>query len=61
MDEIGTPWCVTVDYQSLQDGTVTMRDRDSTQQIRVRYSDIFEVVRAALCGADLSSYEVKSE
>ena len=34
-DEIGTPWCITVDFQSLEDGTVTIRDRDSTKQERV--------------------------
>lgn len=34
-DEIGTPWCVTVDYQSLEDDTVTVRDRDSMKQERV--------------------------
>ncbi len=34
-DEAGTPWCVTVDYQSLEDGTVTVRDRDTTAQERV--------------------------
>jgi glycyl-tRNA synthetase len=34
-DEVGTPWCVTVDYGSLEDGTVTVRDRDTTQQERV--------------------------
>jgi glycyl-tRNA synthetase len=34
-DEIGTPWCVTVDGQTLEDGTVTIRDRDSLEQIRV--------------------------
>lgn len=34
-DEIGTPWCVTIDYQTLEDGTVTVRDRDSMQQERV--------------------------
>ncbi len=33
-DEIGTPWCVTVDYQTLEDGTVTIRDRDSMTQER---------------------------
>ncbi|KKW20363.1 MAG: Glycine-tRNA ligase, partial [Candidatus Adlerbacteria bacterium GW2011_GWC1_50_9] len=33
-DEIGTPWCVTIDYQTLEDGTVTVRDRDSGKQIR---------------------------
>lgn len=34
-DEIGTPWCVTVDYQTLEDDTVTVRDRDSASQIRI--------------------------
>ena len=33
-DEIGTPWCVTIDYQTLEDGTVTVRDRDSGSQTR---------------------------
>lgn len=33
-DEIGTPWCVTIDYQSLTDNTITIRDRDTTKQIR---------------------------
>jgi glycyl-tRNA synthetase len=33
-DEIGTPWCITVDHQSLADGTVTVRDRDSLAQER---------------------------
>jgi glycyl-tRNA synthetase len=35
MDEIGTPYCLTVDSQTLQDGTVTLRDRDSMAQDRV--------------------------
>ncbi len=34
-DEIGTPWCLTVDFQTLEDDTVTIRDRDTTKQIRV--------------------------
>ena len=34
-DEIGTPWCVTVDVESLEDGAVTIRDRDSMTQERV--------------------------
>ncbi len=34
-DEIGTPWCVTVDHQTLEDRTVTVRDRDSLAQERV--------------------------
>jgi glycyl-tRNA synthetase len=34
-DEIGTPWCVTIDHQSLEDRTVTVRDRDSLAQDRI--------------------------
>lgn len=34
-DEIGTPWCVTVDYQTLEEDTVTVRDRDTTKQERL--------------------------
>jgi len=39
-DEIGTPWGVTVDHQSLQDGTVTLRDRDSLAQERVKIDEL---------------------
>ncbi len=34
-DEIGTPWCVTVDVESIEDGAVTVRDRDSMTQVRI--------------------------
>ncbi|KKU28426.1 MAG: Glycine-tRNA ligase [Candidatus Amesbacteria bacterium GW2011_GWA2_47_11b] len=39
-DEIGTPWCVTVDYQTLEDDTVTVRDRDTAQQVRMPVSEL---------------------
>jgi len=39
-DEIGTPFCITVDHQSLEDGTVTIRERDSMEQKRVKAEDI---------------------
>lgn len=39
-DEIGTPYCIVFDYQSMEDGTVTIRERDSTKQIRINYSDL---------------------
>src|ERR1043165_1405678 len=39
-DAIGTPYCVTVDHQTLQDNTVTIRDRDSMKQERVKISDV---------------------
>ncbi|KAI8983149.1 glycyl-tRNA synthetase [Pilobolus umbonatus] len=43
-DEIGTPWCVTVDYQSLEDETVTIRDRDTAEQRRVHWKEVQEVI-----------------
>ena len=39
-DEIGTPHCVTVDFQTLEDGTVTLRDRDTAEQKRVKIEEI---------------------
>ena len=35
MDEVGTPYCITVDGQTLEDGTVTVRDRDTMAQDRI--------------------------
>ena len=43
-DEIGTPLCVTVDFDSLDDAAVTVRDRDSTEQERVPIADLAQVV-----------------
>lgn len=40
-DEIGTPFCVTVDFQSLEDKTVTVRDRDTTRQERVDINNLY--------------------
>jgi glycyl-tRNA synthetase len=48
MDEIGTPWGVTVDYQTLQDQTVTLRDRDSLEQIRVSADALPDEIRQRL-------------
>ena len=39
-DEIGTPWGVTVDHQTMEDDTVTLRDRDSLEQIRIPVDDL---------------------
>ncbi len=39
-DEIGTPYCVVVDFDSLEDGTVTVRDRDTTLQNRVKIEEL---------------------
>ncbi len=42
MDEAGTPWCATVDFQTLEDGTVTLRDRDSMQQVRLSVPELIQ-------------------
>ena len=42
MDEAGTPWCVTVDFQTLADDTMTLRDRDSMQQVRLTVPQLIE-------------------
>ncbi|HEX6744075.1 MAG TPA: glycine--tRNA ligase [Solirubrobacteraceae bacterium] len=47
-DEIGTPFCVTIDHQSLEDRTVTVRDRDSLEQERVAVDDLPGVLGARL-------------
>ncbi len=39
-DEIGTPFCVTIDYQTLEDGTVTVRERDNMKQRRVKIEEL---------------------
>ena len=40
MDAIGTPYCVTVDYESLENGTVTVRNRDNMEQVRVKIDEL---------------------
>ncbi|MGB2852004.1 MAG: glycine--tRNA ligase [Solirubrobacterales bacterium] len=47
-DEIGTPWCVTVDGQTAEDDTVTLRDRDSLEQSRVPVEGLAEALLARL-------------
>ncbi|MBI2097108.1 MAG: glycine--tRNA ligase [Candidatus Sungbacteria bacterium] len=41
-DEIGTPFCITVDFETLEDGTVTVRDRDTMRQERVNEKELIE-------------------
>src|SRR5678815_2207212 len=47
-DEIGTPFCVTVDFQSLEDGTVTVRDRDTMAQERAAHSSLAAAIAPKL-------------
>ena len=46
-DEIGTPYCVTVDYDTMNDNTVTLRFRDSMEQVRVPVSELVATIRKA--------------
>src|SRR3989344_3804037 len=46
-DEAGTPWCVTIDYDTLKDDTVTVRDRDTTKQDRVATEELIEYFKKA--------------
>ena len=50
-DEIGTPWCVTVDVESLEDGAVTVRERDSMAQTRVKVDELEAHLSQGLIGA----------
>jgi glycyl-tRNA synthetase len=52
-DEIGTPFCVTVDFQSLEDKQVTIRERDTLNQIRVPIAELKKTLQAKLEGEDL--------
>jgi len=52
-DEIGTPFCVTVDFQSLEDNQATIRERDTMNQIRVPISELKNTLQAKLEGEDL--------
>ena len=49
-DEVGTPFCVTIDFQSLEDNQVTIRERDSLAQIRVAIEELEKTLQAKLKG-----------
>ena len=44
-DEVGTPYCLTVDHQTLSDKTVTIRNRDTTKQDRIKIEEALQIVR----------------
>ena len=44
-DEIGTPYCVTIDFDTLEDNTVTVRDRDTMEQIRIKIDDLADYIQ----------------
>lgn len=50
MDEIGTPFCITVDFDGLADGTVTIRDTDTAEQKRISTADLEKIARGLITG-----------
>jgi glycyl-tRNA synthetase len=52
-DEIGTPFCVTIDFQSFEDEQVTIRERDTMNQIRIPISELKTTLAAKLSGEDI--------
>ncbi|MFP4170770.1 MAG: glycine--tRNA ligase [Methanomassiliicoccales archaeon] len=60
MDEIGTPWCITVDYETLENGTVTIRDRDTAEQVRVDSWETPSIINALLCGSSFDELKRKT-
>ena len=44
MDAIGTPYCITIDHDTLKDNTVTLRDRDTMEQHRVDINQLIDII-----------------
>jgi glycyl-tRNA synthetase len=55
MDEIGTPCCVTVDYDTKENGTVTIRERDTAKQVRIKKENVPEAVARIVAGRGLDA------
>ena len=53
-DEVGTPYCVTVDYETVDGDTVTVRERDSTEQTRILTADLPAAIERLVAGASVS-------
>jgi glycyl-tRNA synthetase len=58
-DEIGVPFAVTVDHRSLEDDTVTLRERDSCGQVRVPAAEVAALVVSLVAGASWSDVSSK--
>lgn len=52
-DEVGTPMCITIDEETPKDNSVTIRDRDTTKQVRVKIDEVMNVVKKVVNGEDL--------
>jgi glycyl-tRNA synthetase len=58
-DELGTPLAITVDFQSLKDETITLRDRDTTTQVRAKQKDIVDAIVKLVNGTESWGQVVK--
>jgi glycyl-tRNA synthetase len=58
-DEIGTPYCITIDYDTLEDNTVTIRDRDTREQVRVKIDELSSILEKLIEG-ELTFEKLKS-
>ena len=47
-DEIGTPYCITIDFDTLENNTVTVRDRDTMEQVRVNIDELRDYIENKL-------------
>lgn len=50
-DELGTPLGITIDFQTVQDGSITLRDRDSTAQVRADEDKIIDAIKSLVDGS----------
>ncbi len=58
-DEIGTPFCITVDAESLKNKDVTVRGRDSAEQVRIKIKDLKEILKKAIEGENILKFGKK--
>ena len=61
MDEVGTPYCITVDYEAKEKGRVTIRDRDTTQQKWIPLGDVVKGIESLLNGKPFSEFKGKAK
>jgi glycyl-tRNA synthetase len=47
-DEVGTPYCVTIDYETVENGTVTIRERDSMRQVKIEVEQLRSILEGLL-------------
>lgn len=52
-DELGTPLGITVDFQTVKDGTVTLRDRDTTKQVRATDDEVVAAIKSLVDGVEV--------